>query len=147
MTEQEPTASDVSDEEIELNAYLGHEAVMALCEVIGPDGRDIVASSWRDGFAAGAEAVENAIDRAPFNHYVLIRETEGSYAGDLLSIRVTCIDRTMHVYDGYNLNEQEDFAAGPMLSDTTKKALKDIVNRYVHQQQAAKNNAAPNEQA
>lgn len=119
----------VSDEEIELNSYLGEPAVRALCDQIGPDGRDIMSAAWRDGFASGAEAVENAIERSDFDALVLFTETSGAYKNDLVSARATLIDGQLYLSEGFNHNEKEAFAT-EMLGPDSVGALVTLAERH-----------------
>jgi hypothetical protein len=126
MTEEQ---TQITDEEIELQSYLGTPAVQALSNEIGPKGTEIVAAAWRDGFSAGADAVENAIERAGFDSTIFFTETSGAYKNDLISVRATFLDNQLYLSEGFNHNEQEHFAT-QMLSEDSIKALTTLVTNY-----------------
>lgn len=123
---------DVSDETLELAAYLGTPEVQALCQHLGPDGADIVKASFRDGFNAGATAFEDAMNRLDFDHYVVLTEQSGCHHGERISLRLTLLDRQLYCSEGYNHNRQERFDTAN-LSAATMQYLRSIV--AVHNQQ------------
>jgi hypothetical protein len=120
---------EISDEELELNAYLGEPAVVSLCEELGEKGKDIVSASWKDGFSSGAQAVEECMARSPFDATIVFTETSGAYESDLISLRATLLDGHLYLTDGFNHNEQESFDT-KMLSPDSKKLVVDLVNNH-----------------
>ena len=120
----------ISDEEINLNAYLGEPDVIKLCEEIGGNGKDIIAAAWQDGFSSGAEAVEAAIENSNFDSLIVFTETSGAYKNDRISLRATFLDTHLYITEGFNHNEQEAFDTSKLLSPESKEMIVDLVNRH-----------------
>jgi hypothetical protein len=120
---------EISDEELELNAYLGNPEVVGLVKRIGEGGEDIVRAVWQDGFSSGAQAVEDCMARSPFDATIVFTETSGAYEKDLISLRATLLDGHLYLTEGFNHNEKESFDT-KMLSADSKKLVVDMVNNH-----------------
>jgi uridylate kinase len=120
----------ISDEEINLHAYLGEPDVIKLCEEIGGNGKDIIAAAWQDGFSSGAEAVEAAIENSNFDALIVFTETSGAYKNDRISLRATFLENRLYITEGFNHNKQEAFETARSLSPESKEMIVTLVNQH-----------------